>query len=73
MRTLYIRHVPDDVAERRERLASRAGLPLSTFARQELSETARRADNAELLQALPSATIETSEILEALRQSRAEH
>jgi hypothetical protein len=72
-RTLYIRHVPDDVAERLERLASRAGLPLSTFALQELSETARRADNAELLQALPSAAIDSIEILEALRQSRAEH
>jgi len=54
-------------------LASRAGLPLSTFALQELSETARRADNAELLQALPSADLETGEILDALRQSRAEH
>jgi hypothetical protein len=72
-RTLYIRHVPDDVAERLERLASRAGLPLSTFALQELSETARRADNAELLQALPSADLESGEILEALRRSRAEH
>jgi len=40
--TLYIRHVPDDVAERLEQLASRAGVPLSTFALQELSETARR-------------------------------
>jgi hypothetical protein len=70
-RTLYIRHVPDDVPERLERLASRAGLPLSTFALQELSETARRADNAELLQALPSADLETSEILEALHQVRA--
>lgn len=72
-RTLYIPHVPDDVAERLERLASRAGLPLSIFALQELSEIARRADNAELLQALPSANIDASEILEALRQSRAEH
>lgn len=69
--TLYIRHVPDDVAERLEQLASRAGVPLSTFALQELSETARRADNAELLQALPSADLETSEILEALHQVRA--
>lgn len=72
-RTLYIRHVPDDVAERLERLASRAGMPLSSFALQELSETARRADNVELLQALPSADLEAGEILEALRQSRAEH
>ena len=52
--------------------SSRAGLPLSTFALQELSETARRADNAELLQALPSAAIEPAAILEALRQSRSE-
>ena len=71
-RTLYIRHVPDDVAERLERLAHRAGLPLSTFALQELSEAARRADNADLLQALPSADLEPGEILEALRQSRAD-
>lgn len=47
-RTLHIRHMPDDVAERLERLASPAGLSLSTFALQELSATARRADNAEL-------------------------
>jgi hypothetical protein len=71
-RTLYIRHVPDDVAERLEQLASRAGLPLSTFALQELSETARRADNAELLQALPSENLNPGDILEALRQSRNE-
>lgn len=71
-RTLYIRHVPDDVAERLERLANRAGLPLSTFALQELSEAARRADNADLLQALPSADLDPGEILEALRQSRAD-
>ena len=71
-RTLYIRHVPDDVAERLEQLAKRAGVPLSTFALQELSETARRADNAELLGALPSAPIDPAAILEALRQSRAE-
>jgi hypothetical protein len=72
-RTLYIRHVPDEVAERLEKLASRAGVPLSTFALQELSETAKRADNAQLLGALPSAAIEPTTILEALRQSRAEH
>ena len=64
--------MPDDVAERLEKLASLAGLPLSTFALQELSETARRADNAELLQALPSAAIEPAAILEALHQSRSE-
>jgi len=72
-RTLCIPHVPGHVAARLEKLAAQAGLPLSTFVLQELTEVARRADNAELLQALPSAAIDTSEILEALRQSRAEH
>ena len=52
MRTLYIRHVPDEVAAGLEKLAARAGLPLSTFALQELTESARRADNAELLSVL---------------------
>ena len=72
-RTLYIRHVPDEVAERLEKLASRAGVPLSTFVLQELCESARRADNAELLNALPSAAVDPAAILKALRQSRAEH
>ncbi len=62
-RTLYIRHVPDDVAERLEKLASRAGVPLSTFALQELSETARRGDNADLLNGLPTAAIDPALIL----------
>ena len=70
MRTLYIRHVPDAVAERLEKLAQKAGLPLSRFALQELTETARRADNAELLSRLPSQPIERSAILEALHDSR---
>jgi hypothetical protein len=72
MRTLYIRHVPDAVAERLEQLAQRAGLPLSTFALQELTETSRRADNAELLSKLRSQPIERSTILEALHASRDE-
>ena len=73
MRTLYIRHVPDAVAERLEALASRAGVPLSTFALQELTEAARRADNADLLAALPSHDMDRSSILEALRASRDDH
>ena len=72
VRTLYIRHVPDEVAARLEKLAAQAGLPLSTFALQELTESARRADNAELLNALPSLPIERSSILEALAESRAD-
>jgi hypothetical protein len=72
MRTLYIRHVPDEVAAGLEKLAAKAGLPLSTFALQELTESARRADNAELLNALPSVPIDRATLLEALAESRAE-
>lgn len=71
-RTLYIRHVPDEVAAKLEKLAVQAGLPLSSFALQELTETARRADNAELLAALPSLPIDRGSILDALRETRAE-
>lgn len=72
MRTLYIRHVPDEVAARLEKLAAQAGLPLSTFALQELTEASRRADNPELLTGLPSLPIDRQSILEALADSRAE-
>jgi hypothetical protein len=72
MRTLYIRHVPEEVATRLEKLAAEAGLPLSTFALKELTESARRADNAELLGSLPSLPIDRHSILEALSETRAE-
>ena len=51
---------------------AQAGLPLSSFALHDLTETARRADNAELLNALPSLSIDRKTILEALQDSRAE-
>jgi hypothetical protein len=72
MRTLYIRHVPEEVAARLERLAAQAGMPLSTFALRELTQCSRRADNAELLSSLPSVPIDRDSILEALSESRAE-
>mgnify|MGYP006285884961 CR=1 FL=1 len=72
MRTLYIRHVPEEVATRLEALAAQAGLPLGTFVLQELTESARRADNAELLGSLPSLPIERDSILEALDETRTE-
>jgi hypothetical protein len=47
-------------------------LPLSTFGLQNLTESARRADNAELLSSLPSLPIDRHSILEALSETRAE-
>ena len=51
---------------------AQAGLPLSSFALHDRTETARRVDNAELLNALPSLSIDHKTILEALQDSRAE-
>jgi hypothetical protein len=51
---------------------AQAGGPLSSFALHVLTESARRADNAELLAALPSLPIARETILEALHDSRAE-
>jgi plasmid stability protein len=53
VRTLYIRNVPDEVAERIERLASRDGMSVNAFVVRELTEAARRAENAALLAGLP--------------------
>ena len=44
MKTLYLRNVPNEVTERLESLAARAGLSVSRVAIRELGEVARRAD-----------------------------
>jgi hypothetical protein len=71
MRTLYLRNVPDEVVERLDRLAARAGLPVSVFAVRELAEASRRADNATLLDSLPDLDVPTKVILAALAAERA--
>lgn len=70
VRTIYLRNVSDDVAERLERMAARAGMSLSAFTVRELAEIARRADNETLLRALPSLDIDIPTITEALDESR---
>jgi hypothetical protein len=70
VRTIYLRNVPDDVVDRLERLAARAGMSLSAFTVRELSESSRRADNADILHGLPNIEVDTSDIIEALDSSR---
>lgn len=70
MRTIYLRNVPDDVTERLERMAARAGMSLNAFAVRELADVARHADNEALLAGLPSLDIDTDTILDALDDSR---
>ncbi len=70
MRTLYLRNVPDEVGERLERLAARAGMSISSFAVRELSMISRRADNEALLAGLPDLNIDADSIVEAIETAR---
>ncbi len=72
VRTLYLRNVPDDVADRLEQLAERAGMSVSAFAVRELAERSRRADNARLLGNLPDRANTAAEIVADLDAARDE-
>lgn len=70
MGTVYLRNVPDDVVERLERLAARERVSVNTYAMRELAEASRRADNADLLGALPDLNVDTDDIVSAVGQGR---
>jgi hypothetical protein len=72
MRVLYLRNVPDDVAERLERLATREGLSVSAFAVRELAWVAFRADNPALLAALPDLGVDARVVVDDVEAGRAE-
>jgi plasmid stability protein len=72
VRTLYIRNVPDDVAERLQRMAARRGVSLNALAVRELTEVAGRSDNYALLADLPSVDIPVEEIVAELERGRNE-
>lgn len=71
MKTLYLRNVPDEVSERLARLALREGMSVSAFALRELTETARRADNAALLEDLPDLDVTAADVIADLEAGRA--
>jgi hypothetical protein len=71
MRTIYLRNVPDDVGDKLERLARRAGMSLNAYSVRELTELSRRADNPELFDSLPSLDVDVDEIVAALDEARA--
>jgi len=70
MKTLYLRNVPDPVAERLARLAAREGLSVSAFAVRELAGVARRADNPALLGDLPNIGIDAGAVVGDLEVGR---
>ncbi len=70
MRTLYLRHVPDEVGERLALLAAREGLSVSAFAVKELTAAARRADNPMLLGDLPDLEVSPADVVADLETGR---
>lgn len=70
MRTLYLRNVPDEVVDRLEQLAGREGMSVTAFAVRELTNTSRRARNAELLESLPDFGLTREEIVAGIRADR---
>jgi hypothetical protein len=70
MKTLYLRSVPDEVAERLERLARAEGISVSAAAIRELAEATRRADNPALLGALPDLGIGAASLVADLDAER---
>lgn len=71
-KTLYLRNVPDDVADRLDRLAKQMGMSTSAFAVRELSALSLRADNAALLADLPDLRISTEQIVADIQAGREE-
>jgi plasmid stability protein len=63
MKTLYLRNVPDEVSDRLAELAAREGLSVSAFAVRELTESAKRADNASLLGTLPDLDVAADDVV----------
>jgi hypothetical protein len=71
MRTLYTRNVPDEVAERLERMAADAGLSLNALVVRELIQ-ASRVGNAALLADLPVLDVSAEDIVADLEDGRHE-
>jgi hypothetical protein len=71
MKTLYLRNVPDDVADRLERLAKRERISVSAVAVRELAEASRRVDNADLLGALPDLNVDVGQLVADVDAERA--
>ena len=70
MRILYVRNVPDEVAERLEQVAARLNLSVNAVVVQQLEDLARTSRNAELFDAMPHTDVTTAEILEAIAAGR---
>ncbi len=71
MKTLYLRNVPDEVVDRLQKLADIGGMSVGAVAVRELATASRRADNPDLLGALPDLKIDPVDIVGDLSYERA--
>ncbi|WP_113704518.1 FitA-like ribbon-helix-helix domain-containing protein [Nonomuraea lactucae] len=74
MATLYIRDVPEPIAESLKERAAEAGMSLSAYVARELADIAARPTNAEMVKRLKardrSRGPSTADILEAVAEGR---
>ena len=72
VKTLYIRNVPDEVADYLTKLAALHGVSVNTIALRELGRLARRSRNAEILDTLPSIPVNVDELVADIHAARGE-
>lgn len=70
MRTLYLRNVPDEVAQALEELARRESMSVSSLAVRELKAAVAFRANAEVLHRAPRLELDLEEIVDAVRSGR---
>ncbi len=70
MRTLYLRNVPDELAEDLEEMAKRESMSVSAVAVRELRAAVAFRANAHLLGALPDLEVDLGDVVAAVRAGR---
>lgn len=70
MKTLYLRNVPDDLAQSLEELARRDSMSLNAVALRELRQAVAFRRNADLLWAQPTTDVTVADIVAAVRTGR---
>ena len=70
MRTLYLRHVPDEVVDRLEKLARDSKMSVTAVAVRELDAATRRVDNAALVATLPDLRVPAASIVHSVHADR---
>lgn len=70
MKTLYLRNVPDEVAQALEDLAARDSMSVSAAAVRELRDAVAFCANADLLSTLPALDVDAADRVAAVRSGR---